>query len=269
MFPSLDALVPVWGRARQFAIVHQGTPFRLGRVQNWFFRLKLEWARRRVRLVTVSTYAQRELCQRLQIPASRIPVLPAGVSPAFQWIENARLPDRLPAGRQFLTHVGGFAPVENLPALVDVYAQLATEWPSTDLVFVGERRNLAHYDELRALERKIEDLGLASRVHFTGYLSDEELAQLLNHSKALVLPSWSESKGLSALEAAACGCPVVATRNSPLPEQLGTAGLYLDPARPEEWATLLREVATYPRRPLNGVDWEQSARQLQSLLEAG
>jgi glycosyltransferase involved in cell wall biosynthesis len=64
---------------------------------------------------------------------------------------------------------------------------------------------------------------------FTGYLSDEDLAVLLNLSTVLVLPSLMEGFGLPAVEAAACGCPVIATSESPLPDLLAGGGIFFDP----------------------------------------
>jgi glycosyltransferase involved in cell wall biosynthesis len=64
---------------------------------------------------------------------------------------------------------------------------------------------------------------LESRIRwiFTGYLSDDDVAVLLNLATVLVLPSLMEGYGLPAVEAAACGCPVIATKESPLPGLFG------------------------------------------------
>jgi glycosyltransferase involved in cell wall biosynthesis len=65
---------------------------------------------------------------------------------------------------------------------------------------------------------------------------------LLNLSTVLVLPSFMEGFGLPAIEAAACGCPLVATTASPLPSLLGDGGLFIDPSQPEELEVALTQV---------------------------
>lgn len=130
------------------------------------------------------------------------------------------------------------------------------------------------HDELVS---KVAREGLLDRVTFTGYLPDEDLVILLHHVKALVLPSVVEGFGLPAVEAAACGCPVVATQESPLPGLLGEAGLWIDPRSPEELGSALRRVLTDSalresmRRAgpsaVATLTWEHSARLLLDLLQ--
>ncbi len=102
---------------------------------------------------------------------------------------------------------------------------------------VGEYRKEVFYSEYHGLSERIHHLGLDERVIFTGYLPDEELVVLLNLSTLLVLPSFMEGFGLPAIEAAACGCPVIATKESPLPSLLGNACVYVDPENPLELLT--------------------------------
>ena len=82
------------------------------------------------------------------------------------------------------------------------------------------------YSQAGTLRSQVQALDLAGRIIFTGFLPDDEVVVLLNRATALVLPSLMEGFGLPALEAAACGCPVVATTASPLPDVLGEGGNY-------------------------------------------
>jgi glycosyltransferase involved in cell wall biosynthesis len=128
--------------------------------------------------------------------------------------------------------VGGFGPHKNLDALLTAFAALAPqpEFADVVLVMVGEYEKEVFHSSFEALNERVGRLGLQNRVIFTGFLSDGELVVLLNLATVLTLPSFMEGFGLPAIEAAACGCPVVATKASPLPGLLGDAALYIDPA---------------------------------------
>ena len=135
-----------------------------------------------------------------------------------------------------MTYVGGFGPHKNLERLVRVFATLSRlpEFDDVRLVMVGEFAREVFHRHFGAIRALVAELGIDDRVIFTGYLPDEELVVLLNRSTVLVLPSLMEGFGLPAVEAAACGCPVVATTASPLPDVLGEGGLYTDPGSTEQ-----------------------------------
>src|SRR5439155_21470066 len=83
-------------------------------------------------------------------------------------------------------------------------------------------------------------------VSFLGYVADADLPALYSGAAAAVLPSLYEGFGLPALEALACGTPVLAANASSLPEVTGDAALLLDPRDPDAWAAGLRRVLTEP-----------------------
>ncbi|MFN2255840.1 MAG: glycosyltransferase family 4 protein, partial [Candidatus Promineifilaceae bacterium] len=81
--------------------------------------------------------------------------------------------------------------------------------------------------------------GLERRVHFTGYVADQELPLWYNAADALVFPSIYEGFGMPVLEAMACGTPVIAARTSSIPEAGGEAALYFEP---QDAAALARHI---------------------------
>jgi glycosyltransferase involved in cell wall biosynthesis len=95
------------------------------------------------------------------------------------------------------------------------------------------------------LQKQIEESGLRQRVRFLGYCPAEDLPALYRAAGCLVFPSLFEGFGMPVLEAMACGCPVVCSNTSSLPEIAGEAALQIDPTEPEALAhaiqTLLRE----------------------------
>ena len=174
--------------------------------------------------------------------------------------------------------MGGFGPHKNLDQLLRVFATLARlpEFDDVRLVMVGEYEREVFYSQAGAFGPRSQSSGPAGRVIFTGFLPDDELVVLLNRATALVLPSLMEGFGLPAIEAAACGCPVVATTASPLPDVLGEGGLYTDPRSAEQLERALRDVLVFralrARMRAAGLEaarrltWDAAARQLQSVI---
>jgi glycosyltransferase involved in cell wall biosynthesis len=123
----------------------------------------------------------------------------------------------------------------------------------------------------------LDPTGLPARVRATGYIPDEDLPGLYCGALCLALPSLDEGAGLPALEAAACGLPVMASRAGALPEMLGDAALYIDPYNAADLADRLVELGSDPalRRDLaarglertGSLDWESPAASVQAALQ--
>jgi glycosyltransferase involved in cell wall biosynthesis len=111
------------------------------------------------------------------------------------------------------------------------------------LVLAGKRGWL--YDGLFA---QVRDMSLEGRVIFPGYLPDEDKAALLSGALAFVFPSLYEGFGLPVLEAQACGCPVITSTTSSLPEVAGGAALLVDPLDVGAIAAAMARVAVDPAR---------------------
>jgi glycosyltransferase involved in cell wall biosynthesis len=97
----------------------------------------------------------------------------------------------------------------------------------------------------------------------------------MNLADVLVLPSLMEGFGLPAVEAAACGCPVIATKASPLEGLLGDAGIYVGPGQHEIGDALARVLSSQELRAHMrkcGLDaarrltWEAAARQMMDVI---
>ena len=151
-----------------------------------------------------------------------------------------------PHKRRCLIYVGGFTPHKNLLMLLDVFRELVSRgsFPDLRLVYVGDYANDPFHSSYGELSQRVREARLEERVLFTGRLSDEDLVVLLNRSDALVLPSFSEGFGLPGVEAAACGKPVLATTESPLPELLGEGAIAVAPADRAGWLAAIERVLT-------------------------
>jgi len=112
-------------------------------------------------------------------------------------------------GEKILIHISNFRPVKRIRDVVDVFAIINSKMPCR-LLLVGDG------PEAPSVHRQVETLGLTSKVCFLG--KQERVVELLSVSDLCLLPSEKESFGLAALEAMACGVPVIASRAGGLPE---------------------------------------------------
>jgi glycosyltransferase involved in cell wall biosynthesis len=194
-------------------------------------------ARRRAqRIVTVSEDARCQLARVFGLPAASIDVISEGPDPCFRPVPPGPAADvlrarlKIPGGVPLVLYIGGISPHKNLQGLLRGMAPLAgIPW---HLVLAGDYQGDSFFGCYQEVRQIAAELGLADRVTFTGFVSDEDLVLLCNSATLLVLPSFSEGFGLPVVEAMACGLPVAASNRNSLPEIVGDAGLLFNPAAP-------------------------------------
>ena len=162
-------------------------------------------------LTAVSDFLKRETVRDFSVPESRIEVVPNFVDtriyrPGLEPCHRATL---APDGEKIVMHISNFRPVKRVEDVVEIFA-LVLRQVSSRLVLVGDGPDLPR------ARLKVEELGIRDRVVFLGEYTPVQ--ELLSCSDLFLLPSRSESFGLAALEAMACGSPVVASRVGGLPE---------------------------------------------------
>jgi D-inositol-3-phosphate glycosyltransferase len=205
--------------------------------------LEAEVARRVDRVVATSSAEVFEL-SRLGVGADRVTVVPCGVDLGRFSPEGPAEPR--PAGRRRVVAVGRLVARKGV---ADVIAALAAV-PDTELVVVGgpAAAGIDADPEARRLLGVAGDAGVADRVHLRGRLGRDDLPAVLRSADAVACVPWYEPFGLVAIEAMACGVPVVAAGVGGLCDTVvdGVTGLHVPPRDPGAVAAALRRVLDDP-----------------------
>ncbi len=213
---------------------HPAKKFYLSAMTGWS-------ARRSAHVVAVSEATRKDVIELLAVDPRRVTTVHNGVGEEFKPVaEQQRLEFRRKKGidGRVVLYVGTLEPRKNLPTLLRAFKQVAGEPDMSDVsLLIGGSKGW-YYSEIFATA---ERLGLdPGRVRFLGRVPDEELPLWYNIATVFAYPSLYEGFGLPALEAMACGTPVLASDASALPEVIGDAGLLLDPSDEGAWAEGMR-----------------------------
>lgn len=208
-------------------------------------RLELEWTTRwnvhaAAGIIAVSESTRDDLVDRLHVDPARIEVINLGVGFKFTPAdpdEVSAIRKELGIGNRVILAVGSMHPRKNLIRLIRAFEQLAADDPDLQLVLCGAPG--WHADQIL---RRAHASPFHDRIRVVGYLPDGRLATLYSAAAVLAFPSLYEGFGLPALEAMACGTPVVAADRSSLPEIAGNAAVLVDPFDTESIAEGIRRV---------------------------
>jgi glycosyltransferase involved in cell wall biosynthesis len=251
-----------------------------------FWRAKVALARAQARLIlTVSPYAARDLASVLGIPADRIRVAIEAPSPGYtagagrEAIAAVAARLGLPAEARWFLYVGGLNPHKRVGAIVEAHARIVRERQASPpwLVLAGPSEADVFHAEDGTLRDAIAASGTAHLVRWTGFVSDDDLRALYAGALALLMVSMAEGFGLPAVEAAACGTPVIATTASPLPELLEGGGCFVPPGDVDAIAVAMRRLlddeagrramGEVARQRAGALSWDRCARQTLAAIE--
>ncbi len=255
---------------RQVVVIHDAAVFAVPGSYGWRFRawyrlLQRALAWRRVCIATVSAHARGEIARHLRLDPADVAVVGEGAEHILRAPADAGLHARLGLERPYVLAVGSLAPHKNLVALGAAAAMLAGR--GMELVVTG------------GLDARVfAAAGLPAQARLVGRVDDAGLRALYEGAACFVFPSLHEGFGLPALEAMACGCPVVAARAAALPEICGDAALLADPGSPADFAAAVARVIDDPslatvlreagRARAAGFTWAAAATRLAALAES-
>jgi len=196
-----------------------------------WYRLFLPLLAKNVRVVfTPSRYVLCKVMERFGI--QNVIVAPNGVNRACFSPDARQTIVDLP--RSFILFVGSLQPRKNIQALLQAWSEISEEFPAVWLVIAGDQGPVFKPLKLNAVDR----------VSYLGYVPEEDLPGLYAQALLFVLPSLDEGFGLPALEAMACGTPVIVSDGGALPEIVGDAALIFKSSERDTLARAIRECLT-------------------------
>jgi glycosyltransferase involved in cell wall biosynthesis len=245
-----DFIPPAFGYRRSVITIHDLNflyyPKFLTAESHRYYNRQIEWAVLHADHILADSEATKsDLISLLDVPPAKVTVVHLAAAPAFRplpEVEARRVVAQYGLEPGFLLFVGTMEPRKNLPGLLQAYRLLLNaEATAAPLVLVGSKGWL--YDEV--FER-VEVLHLTDQVCFLHNVPDADLPGLYNAASVLAMPSFYEGFGFPALEAMACGTPVVVASRASLPEVVGDAGMLVNPEDPDDIASALIRVLTEP-----------------------
>jgi glycosyltransferase involved in cell wall biosynthesis/tetratricopeptide (TPR) repeat protein len=222
------------------------------------------------KFLAISNFVAGDMKARLQVTEDRIVPVLGGLDPIFL---GERKPEDVEAVRRkyeletpYFIYSGGIDFRKNIATLIAAFAQMVRESGAPHaLVFAGELDK----ETLHSLAERLRCADVLPKMRALGFVSDEELKNLYHGATAMVFPSLYEGFGLPALEAMACGAPVIASRRGSLPEIVERTGLLVEPESFDEIAgamialasdeSLRERLAEESRRRAQKFRWEEVA----------
>jgi len=217
------------------------------------------------RLIAPSQATRDDLVKLFNAEAKKITVIPEAYNPFFTEVKDL---EREP----YFLFLGTISPRKNLIGMLEAYAKLPEELRSEYKLKIAGAEGW-NTGEIYATYQRLQ---LGDRVEFLGHIEDEALRVLYNQAAAFLFPSFYEGFGIPVLEAMACGCPVITSNVSSLPEVAGEAALLVDPHNTEEIAQAMTRLVTEPKlwaklhraglERVKEFSWERTAQQTLAVL---
>lgn len=219
---------------REVELAHTSNPWRRFTLRRWyaFLDMQMEVVRQIPRVLTVSESSRGDIVEQMGVPSDALHVVPVGMNPAVfrPKPEIARVSGRL------MTTASADIPMKGLSPLLEALAKVRTEVEHAHLVVIGKPKAKSKIPAL------LERLGLRDAVEFVSGVTTERIVDLYAEAEVACVPSLYEGFSLPAVEAMACGVPVVGTTGGAVPEVIGRdgeTGLLVPPGEPDALAVAL------------------------------
>jgi glycosyltransferase involved in cell wall biosynthesis len=205
---------------------------RIERIRNFLWVAGLKRSRK---IIAISQATQRDLLETFDLPDGKVVVIYEGYDP-----DIFRPASEIGSAAPYLLYAGTLAPNKNIPFLLRAFARARGSSPIR-LKLVGKQSTADVEALLQPLSEEVR-----SAIDFVGFVSDEELAALMQQCTAFVFPSLNEGFGLAVVEAMACGAPIISSDAGSLLEVVGDGGVLLSPTDEEKWVAQIAAVLGDP-----------------------
>lgn len=250
--------------------------------QRQYYDRKIASLRNAGLLLSISDYSRQEGLEALGVAPERIVSISTAVDESF-------VPSRLSASETLALHQrfgitrnmvmyapGGFDTRKNIDGLITAYSLLPSALRATHQLVVASKLGDVERTQLDQVRIRT---GLGDdELVLTGYVADDDLRALYSSAALFVFPSKHEGFGLPALEAMACGAPVIGSSTTSLPEVIGLEEAMFDPMSPQAIADKMQQVLEnedlrerlldHGRTQSKKFSWDASARRALRALEA-
>ena len=234
-----------WDRSKVIVTVHD---LAFMRNPEWFKRSRAVYYQKKIRgtvdnadrLIADSCSTADDLMLFLDQEQENIDVVPLGVDESFKETseeEQARVRKKYNLPERFFLYVGTIEPRKNIEGIVSGFSNIANRVPQ-DLVIAGRDGW-----KVKPIYKAVKDSGFQDRIHFPGFIEQEDLPGVHSAADVFVWPSFWEGFGLPLLEAMACGTPIVTSDVSSIPEVVGHASATVDPYSPETIGRAMKNFA--------------------------
>jgi glycosyltransferase involved in cell wall biosynthesis len=239
VFHAPSFVVPLYLPCKTVITLHDLThiiyPGEFNRFVQIYYRIFVKHAVSEAKMIIAdSRNTKKDIVKWTGKPESRVRVIPLAVEDDYRVIndENALKQCKLKykLNKPYILYNGSKKPHKNLKGLIEAFSLLKMDKKiDCCLVIVGKRDNTNQETDYSAIDAMISKLDLQDSIVFTGGVHNEDLALLYNSAEVFAFASLYEGFGLPPLEAMSCGCPVVVSNSSSLPEVCGDAAQYVDP----------------------------------------
>ena len=194
-------------------------------------------------IISISHSTKNDIIKHLNVDPKKIKVIHSGVSDIF--FENKlkaseELINNFTLDSQYILFFGTLEPKKNIYYLIDSYSKISNSLKRKYKLVLCGKIDINN----SKLTRFILKRNLKDRIIFTEFVSDEKLKFLIQNARVFCFPSLYEGFGLPIIESMACGCPVIASNVSSIPEITGDAAILVDPRNVEELVTALNKILT-------------------------
>jgi glycosyltransferase involved in cell wall biosynthesis len=194
----------------------------VNKIQYFFIKYALKKA---VHIIADSEHTKKDIIIYINYPEEKITVIPLGIDHSYFFKRKVK------KKKNTILFVGSDAKRKNIELIIQALPLIQKKIPDIQFIKVGEPQDM---NMRKYLEECAKKAGVADKIIWKNYV--DSLAEEYSSASCFVFPSLYEGFGFPVLEAMACGCPVITTQYTSLPEIAGDAALYCDGHNPEDLA---------------------------------